>query len=167
MRHLFGIAGFASFLVCAWFAYYCGVGARDSASRAYTLWVSGSSAPNQLHSASRANGLWVVATVACVLLALAFLSTCFWFRRRTILRRGLGLLLLVGSCVPFSFVFAIGSPLFNIGGGLAPGARVTSWNSGGITLHGWQMYAGVAIFALGTVCMLAGGAFLLSPRNDD
>ena len=166
MRHLFGVAGFAGFLLCAWFACHSGVGARDSATRAYTLWLSEGTAPNQVHSASRENGLWVVATVAALLLGLAFLSTCFWFRRRAILRRGLGLLLLAGSCLPFSFAFTILSPLVNIGGGVAPGARVTTWSTGGITLHGWQMVAGGVLFGFATLFMLAGGALLLFAKGE-
>jgi hypothetical protein len=167
MRHLSGLAGFAGFLVCAWFAYQCGEGARNSASRAYGLWLSGSSAPGQVHSASRENGLCVMAMAGALLLGLTFLSTCFWFRRRAVLRRGVGFLLLASSCLPFSLLFTILSPLLNIGRGLAPGARVTTWSTGGITLHDWQMYAGVGIFGLATLSMLAGGVYLLLPRRKD
>ncbi len=167
MRHLLGILGLAGFLLCAWFAYQCGLHARDSASRAYALWLGGSSA-SQAQAASRQNGLWVIAVGASLLLGLLFLSACFSTKRADVRRRGLGLLLLCGSCLPVGFALTILSPLLNLGGRMTPGARVTSWSSGGITLQGWQMYAGVLLFALAAVSMLAGGAYLLlSPPNDD
>jgi hypothetical protein len=165
LKHLIGFVGF---LLCAWFAYQCGLNARDSASRAYTLWLSGSGVASQVQAASRQNGLWVVAVGASLLIGLVFLSTCFYSKRPEVLRRGLGLMLLGGSCLPFAFAFTILSPFFNIGGRLAPGARAASWSAGGITLQGWQMYAGALLFALSALSMLAGGAYLLlSPPNDD
>lgn len=168
MRHLLGILGLAGFLLCAWFAYQCGLNARASASRAYALWLSGSGAPSQAQAASRQNGLWVVAVGASLVLGLLFLSACFFSKRVEVRRRGLGLLLLCGSSLPVGFAFTILSPLLNLGGRLTPGARVTSWSSGGITLQGWQVHVGALLFALVAVSMLAGGAYLLlSPPTDD
>ena len=168
LKQVYGFLGFVGFLLCAWFAYQCRLGARDSASRAYTLWLNGGSATGQVQAASRLNGLWLLAMAASVLLAVLFLSVCLYSKRGAILRKGIGLMLLAGSCAPFGFAFTILAPLLNIGGGLAPGASVTSWNSGGITLQGWQMYGGVLLFALVALSMIAGGAYLLlSPAKDD
>ena len=169
-RHVLGILGLAGFLLCAWFAYQCGLNARDSASRAYTLWLSGNGAPSQVQAASRHNGLWVLAVGASLLLGLVFLSACFSSKRPEVRRRGLGLLLLWGSCLPVGFAFTILSPLINLGGRLTPGARVTidSWSSAGTTLQGWQMYAAGLLYALAALSMLAGGAYLLlSPPTHD
>jgi hypothetical protein len=168
MKQVFGLLGFIGFLLCAWFAYQCGLGARASASRAYTLWLNVGTGPGQVQAASRQNGLWLLAMAASVLLAVLFLSACLYSRRRAVLRKGIGLMLLAGSCAPFGFAFTILSPLLNIGGTLTPGASVSSWSSGGITLQGWQMYAGVLLFALAALSMIVGGAYLLlSPPRDD
>jgi hypothetical protein len=164
LRHAFGLLGFVGFLLCGWFAYQCGLGARDSASHAYTLWMNGGSFPGQVQAASRQNGIWLLAVAASVLLAVLFLSACLYSRRRAVLRKGTGLMLLGGSCFPFSFAFTILSPVLNTGSRLA----VTSWSAGGITLKGWQMYAGAGLFALATFSMVAGGAyFILWDSNDD
>jgi len=165
-RHFFGVLGLAGFLLCAWFSYECGLNARHSASRAYTLWLSGTAAQNQ--AAARQNGLWVLALAASLLLGLVFLSACFVRRRVEVRHRGIGLLLLSGSCLPLAFSFTIISPLLNLGGRLAPGARVTTWSSGSVTLEGWQMYGGAAVFALTALAMIGGGAYLLlAPSSND
>src|SRR4051812_16270730 len=93
-RHSLGIIGLAGFLLCAWFGYQCGLGARDSASQAYTLWVSGSQV--QAQAASRQNGLWVLAVGGSAVLGLLFLSVCFCSNGAAIRRRGMGLLMLCG-----------------------------------------------------------------------
>ena len=101
---------------------------------------------------------------ASLLLAVLFLSACLYARRRAVLRKGIGLMLLGGSCLPFSFAFTILSPVLNTGSRLA----VTSWSAGGMTLKGWQMYAGAGLFALATFSMVAGGTyFILWDSNDD
>jgi len=163
MRHIFGLLGFVGFLLCAWFTYQYGLGARDSASRAYTLWLSGGSAPGQVQAASRQNGLWLLAVAASVLLVVLFLSACLYSRRRAVLRKGIGLMLLGGSCFPFSFAFTILSPVLNTGGKLA----VTSWSAGGLTLQGWQMYAGAGLFAVAAFSMVAGGTYLIFWDSSD
>ena len=160
-KRFWGLLGFVGFLLCGWFAYQCGLGARDSANRAYSLWLS---EPGQSNVASRQNGLWVLALGASLLLGLLFLATSFYSKRTVILRKGLGLILLVGSCLPVSFAFTI---FHNSGGNLSPGARVTSWSTGGITLQGWQMYAGGVLFALAALSMVIGGAYLLVTRPID
>ena len=167
-QHLLGVFGFLGFLLCAWFAYLGGLHARDSASQAYTLWLSGDSASEELHVASRSNALWTLAVIASILLALVSVSACFCSLRRVVLRRGFGLILLASAFLPAGFAFTILLPLLNVGGTLSPGARVTSWSTGGIILQGWQMHAGVILFAFAALSMLAGGAYLLlSGPNDD
>ncbi len=163
-RRFYGLLGFAGFLLCAWFAYQCGIGARDSASRAYTAWLSGS---DQSQAAARQNALWVVAMGASLLFGLVFLSTCFFNKRTAVLRVGLGLMLLVGSCLPLSFAVTISSPLLKNLGAAVSGPRVTSWSAGAITLQGWQLYAGALLSMLATLSLLAGGAYLLFSRPPD
>src|SRR5882762_3973869 len=114
-KHVVGLLGLMAFLLCAWFAYQCGLGARNSANRAYSLWLS---EPVGFHAASRQNGLWAIAFFASLLLGLLCLATGWYSRRTLILRKGLGLILLVGCCLPLSFAFTI---FVHTGGTLSPG----------------------------------------------
>jgi hypothetical protein len=168
VRYIVGASGFLGFLLCAWFAYQCGLAARGTASRAYALWLnSGSVVPGQFHDAARQNALWTLAMTASVLLAILCLSSGFFTHRTVIWRKGLALLLLCGSCLPVSFALGILSPLLNIGGRTIPPARITGWSTGGITLQGWQMHAGAVLFASIALFMIAGGLRLLrTPGND-
>src|SRR5258708_19567719 len=107
-RHLFALLGFGGFLACAWFAYQCVGQARASASSAYAAWLSGSAA---YQPAAHQNGLWVLAMCASSVLALVLLSTSLYRIRKVVFRTGLGLFLLIGSCLPVLFAFPILLPL--------------------------------------------------------
>ena len=161
------VLGFAAFFLCAWFAYECGLGARNSASSAYTHWLNAGATSGQFRVASGQNGLWMLAMVVSLVMAVLFLSTAFDSKRRMILRKGISILLLLGSCVPFSFAFTILFPLFHTGGKLTQQTRVSSWSSGGLTLHGWQVYAGALVFALIAISMIVAGARFISPSAND
>jgi hypothetical protein len=167
VRYIAGGCGSAGFVLCAWFSYLCGLAARGNASRAYALWLSPGTASQQYHDAARQNALWTVAMTASVLLAILCLSSGFYAHRAVIWRKGLGLLLICGSCMPSSFAFGILSQLLNIGGRTIPPARITGWSSGGITLQGWQMHAGAALFASIALFMVAWGIRLLRRPGDD
>ena len=43
-----------------------------------------------------------------------------------------------------------------------------SWSLHGLTLRGWQMYAGLGVFTLTAVSMVVGGLYFIfsSPRDD-
>jgi hypothetical protein len=161
VRYIGGACGLLGFVSCAWFAYLCGLAARGNASRAYALWLNPGSVPGQYNNAARQNALWTVAMGAFVVLAISCLSGVFYAHRAVIWRKGLGLLLICGSCLPFSYAFGILCPLLNMGGRTTPPARITGWSTGGITLHGWQMHAGAALFASIALLMIAAGVRLL------
>jgi hypothetical protein len=164
-RQIFALLGFGGFLACAWFAYQCGDQARASASSAYAAWLNGGAA---YQPAAHQNGLWVLAMLASSLFALLLLASSLYRIRKVILRKGLGVMLLAGSCLPLSFGFTILFPILKGAGGPASGPRMTSWSTGGITLRGWQMYAGVFFFSLLALTILTTGVYLfLSPARDD
>jgi hypothetical protein len=104
---------------------------------------------------------------AWLILGLVFLSVALFSKGRELRRRGLALLLLVGACLPAAFAFSIASPLLKQGVRMGPADRVSSWSSGGITLHGWQMYAVFIVFALAALSMVAGGTYLLFASPND
>lgn len=125
---------------------------------------------SQAQAAARQNGLWIVAAAGSLILGLLFLSTAFSGKGAEIRRRGLGILLLFGSCLPTAFAFTISSSWLNVGGRTTPVAagNLRSWSSGGITLEGWQIYAGMAVFTLAALSMVGTGVYLLTaPAKDE
>jgi hypothetical protein len=124
-------------------------------------WEPWRAGTNQAPAVAGQNVFSVLAAAAVLILGLVSLSAFLFSKRRELRRRGLGLFLLVGACLPAMFAFTIGSPLLKLGVRMGPTHHVSSWSSGGITLQGWQMYAVVIVFALAALSMVAAGTYLL------
>lgn len=87
---------------------------------------------------------------------------------KRVLRILLGLSLLAAAYFPAEYAYGLSFWLVRPGRlGLGP-VHVERWTSHhGLTLRGWQMYAGLGVFTLTALAMLVGGVYLVVSRPHD
>jgi hypothetical protein len=168
LKQAFILLGFLGFLLSVWFAYQCGLGARHSANQSYTSSRNAGSPSRQAQAASAHNPLRVLAIATSVCLPICFLSTCLYSKRRPILRKGSGLIMLAASFMPFVIAYVIVSSCLQAGGTPPLRLSLSASSSGSLALHGWQVYAAGLLFSLAALSLILGGAYLLvSPSQED